>query len=531
MRTAPAPGSSASSVPPLPPPPSATAGGVMSCDSDAKLCRYGADCYNHDPEHRAKFVHPPKQRQTTGYRIRACRYGSECYQRSTGHLTQFAHPGDRNYRNGLVIFENQLTPEFHSLWQLFQFHDPDESGHLSKEEFAEALTQCRNLAPDEAADLSEDEAWEAVGGKLHDHVNFRQFAYWLQNSLRIDLPVGLEVSGSNRPCRFRMMRADGRRCCCAEYEEQEGQSVCVCGHKLSMHRSDFAERSVSKLMEDTVPSDWAPGQEGLVKVEDDVLLQGLQALMMSTHKTTDNWTRDRGCSMHGVNGCPAACASLHRCSVPSGYVLVTAYRNQNLDLWQKFSLVKSAIVEECSRACETPYAAYSVASSTSSLSRQQSLEENCNEWYLFHGTKPEACKGICETNFRLNMAGTGATWKDTGKAVGTPLYGFGLYFAERLTKADEYSQPIPSGGTLLQDVEGEDLYGVLLCRVIGGRANLVTTNEIEIERLRRDVFDGPYHSVFGDRVSSLGKPFREIVVYDKDQCYPEFLLVYARSYG
>ena len=29
---------------------------------------------------------------------------------------------------------------------------------------------------------------------------------------------------------------------------------------------------------------------------------------------------------------------------------------------------------------------------------------------------------------------------------------------------------------------------------------------------RRDILDGPYHSVLGDRVVKLGKPYREVVV-------------------
>lgn len=29
----------------------------------------------------------------------------------------------------------------------------------------------------------------------------------------------------------------------------------------------------------------------------------------------------------------------------------------------------------------------------------------------------------------------GGTWKDPGALKGTPLYGFGFYFAERITKA------------------------------------------------------------------------------------------------
>ncbi|CAJ1366245.1 unnamed protein product, partial [Effrenium voratum] len=130
----------------------------------------------------------------------------------------------------------------------------------------------------------------------------------------------------------------------------------------------------------------------------------------------------------------------------------------------------------------------------------------------------------------LTLAGSGATWKDPGKALGTPLYGFGLYFAERITKADEYAHAIQEGDPLPVSSGAEDLYAVLLCRVLGGRSNLVTTNEIERDKLRKDVFDGPYHSVFGDRVSSLGKPYKEVVVYDKDQTFPEYLLVYSRVY-
>ncbi|OLQ13353.1 hypothetical protein AK812_SmicGene2596 [Symbiodinium microadriaticum] len=75
----------------------------------------------------------------------ACKYGAKCYQRDKGHLARFAHPGDRNYRFGLVQFPPGFQPEFESLWQLFRFHDPDESGHLSKEEFRMLLLQCPHL--------------------------------------------------------------------------------------------------------------------------------------------------------------------------------------------------------------------------------------------------------------------------------------------------------------------------------------------------------------------------------------------------
>lgn len=498
-------------------------------------CKYGATCFNKDPEHRRRFVHPAEEPEGTPSNMRvACKYGFECFRKKADHLGRFAHPGDRNYRIGLVIFKDNQRPEFQSLWQLFQYHDPDESGHLSKEEFAVLVNTCRQAGLGAPPDTL-DQAWQDAGGLSQDYVNFRQFVSWTQDFLRLELVLGLEdtVTCGSRPCRFRHSTstdADGYRCSCPAYQESGTNGLCACGHKTSMHRSDFAQRTFTKFLEDTTHSHWKPGAHGLVEVEDGALVEKLQELLQATHKTTDNWTRDRGCKSHGVNGCAPACASRNRVAVPSGYQLVKAYRNQNMDLWQKYSLVKTAITEECGRGYEVDgkqavHEPVSVATTGHSLEVESA--SGCNEWYLFHGSTPEKCKTICMTNFKLALAGSGATWKDPSTDKGTPLYGFGIYLAERITKADEYSAEVPGDDPVLPS---GDLFTCILCRVVGGRAHVVTTNEIEIDKLRSDVFDGPYHSVLGDRVTSLGKPYREVVVYDKDQCYPEFLLVYARSY-
>merc|ERR1719359_614018 len=69
----------------------------------------------------------------------------------------------------------------------------------------------------------------------------------------------------------------------------------------------------------------------------------------------------------------------------------------------------------------------------------------------------------------------------------------------------------------------------MVCRCIGGRCYVHAAKDINKEELRSDVFDGPCHSVFGDR-EMLGKPYREVVVYDRDQVFPEWLLIYERCY-
>ena len=53
---------------------------------------------------------------------------------------------------------------------------------------------------------------------------------------------------------------------------------------------------------------------------------------------------------------------------------------------------------------------------------------------------------------------------------------------------------------------------------------------IQIESLSKvsDVQSGGFHSVLGDREKARGT-YREFVVYDQDQAYPEYLIIYRRT--
>lgn len=511
---------------------------------------------------------------------RACRYGAGCYRRNAEHLTEWVHPGDRNYRNGFVTFNHGKGPEFQTLWQLFTFYDGEETGYLDKKDFLEL---CEHVVKMKGGDVSAipegpEAAWEAAS-QAGLHLSFTRFSEWAE-PLRLGLPLGVDNPDSSKPCRFKFSGVAGNRCSCANYEVGEDGFLCVCGHKPSMHRSDNAELSMSEIRiapdwwtdavgdaaAETVPTATveveeegsespeereeekvlpiastastaaAPKAAGLVRIEDQALLDQLQALLLSTHKTEDNWTRDRGCKLHGRNGdgCSFSCAFNNQIPVPTAYNLRAALRNQNLDLWMKYFMMRSSIADECAgkKGAADDYEDVAVASETD---LDAPLIPRCNEWHLFHGTRIEACQGICSSNFRLSLAGTGATWKDPGQEKGSPLYGFGVYLAERCTKADEYSEQVPSealaellGSEGASELADAEIYCMLLSRCVGGHSNVITTNDIDKEKLKSDVFDGPFHSVFGDRVASLGKPYKEVVVYDKDQVYPEMLLLYER---
>jgi len=317
----------------------------------------------------------------------------------------------------------------------------------------------------------------------------------------------------------------------ASLAEKEAQVDALEGVRLKQQEDleriqnerEEALASTRKAMESTLNWSWPAGVEGtLVPVTDPTLLDQLQALLRVRHKTTDNWTRDRGCTLHGRGSseCSLKCANNHRVTVPTGYVLRKAFRNQNMDLWESFTKSRDRIIQECADGADCPYA--DVAEDNKVPLDKQFLKTKCNEWRLFHGTKIDACRSICQKNFLLTFVGKGATWPG---AAG-PLYGRGVYLAEKITKADEYADPAPASD------EFAGFSCVLVVRCVGGRVNVVRTNEVDQDDLMDAVFHGPYNSVFGERtkITPHPKPYNEFVVYDQNQLYPEFLLIYERQY-
>jgi len=378
--------------------------------------------------------------------------------------------------------ETVKKTDFSSIWEIFQTYDRTNSGHLSRVDFKRAVGACQRMrSSEDVVTINSEEAWNQSGGANTGFVNFPQFSSWV-DKLGLNIPIGFKID-------------------------------------IARTESEFASTiGLARL-------GWAPDLHGLVEILDPDILASLQGMLTHTHKTTDNWTRDRGCWIHGLNRCTDACLYRHRQRVPTGYTLVAAFRNQNLQLWNRYCLFRQAVVEECLRDSTVEFEEVDVDTSKPSSLLQDNLDSQCNEWRLFHGSTVENCQTICAYNFSLSHSGKGATWKNPGESKGQPLYGYGIYFAEKITKADEYAREVPEG------FAEEGLHCVILCRVVGGRCNVVTGNQIEVDQLRKNVFEGPHHSILGDRVSTLGKPYREVIVYEEDQCYPEYMIVYAHRYS
>ncbi|KAK6976308.1 poly [ADP-ribose] polymerase [Biomphalaria glabrata] len=146
-----------------------------------------------------------------------------------------------------------------------------------------------------------------------------------------------------------------------------------------------------------------------------------------------------------------------------------------------------------------------------------------NEHYLFHGTKGSAVTNITTNGF------------DPGCSKTLSMFGQAVYAAERFTKADQYSDDKTS-----RKPNGSELT-LILARMLLGNVFVCDENHKWLEKKVGRKFKKPpcmhcledlcicfqnehYDSVMGD-----GKwLFREFVVYDGSQCYPEYVIKYKR---
>ncbi|XP_033744166.1 uncharacterized protein LOC117330056 [Pecten maximus] len=137
-----------------------------------------------------------------------------------------------------------------------------------------------------------------------------------------------------------------------------------------------------------------------------------------------------------------------------------------------------------------------------------------NEFYFFHGTKPDILESIMKQGLDIRMSGERA------------MFGQGMYLAESSTKADQYTD---AKGNRNQDEKTMLLTRVCLGKIcllsrpanikrppcfIAG-CNSDTCSHSDLERCDSVVGDGTWL-------------FREFVLYSQHQSYPEYVITYTR---
>mmetsp|Transcript_58259 Transcript_58259/g.189913 ORF Transcript_58259/g.189913 Transcript_58259/m.189913 type:complete len:550 (-) Transcript_58259:90-1739(-) len=529
---APGPGhgasSSSSSWPhalPSAPPPAGHAPTAMASGSSASLSGPPGASFSHFSMRRSTSMFSEKIRKV-------CPHGVACYRRNPAHNNEFAHPADHDYLEACRLEDRD--PEFISIFSLFLWCDKDGSGKAGREEMQNVWPKLQALSPSIGA--LDDKLWLVLDDDGNGYVNFSEFAEFTTKN-KVNLPLGLDsLLGEATTNSGASLRCGVVNCFCTTFTERRARckygatcyqkspdhkknfahpgepdweaskaaryaEMCSCGHKKKLHASSATGSSTVDY-----PSYWTMTSGGedefnsFVPVDVD-FLEKFQNLVDWSY--SDVTTRDR--LRHGGSW-----------MVPRDFRVTSCLRNENSKLWRKYTYAKKNLQKEKELTIQNPEIAaqlpdYSVVDDVVTTkaweaSHGEALDEHVNEWYLWHGTSRSAAENICNHDFKLCLAGL---------ATGT-LYGRGTYFAESITKADEYAR-VEDGN-----------FTVLLCRVLGGRVRRCDVREPDAEQLTLDCVEGPYDCVVGDRRKVSGT-YREFVIFDAENVYPEYVLSYTRG--
>lgn len=165
------------------------------------------------------------------------------------------------------------------------------------------------------------------------------------------------------------------------------------------------------------------------------------------------------------------------------------------------------------------------------------LDAKANEYWLFHGCDPKVLQTLLEKGYDPRVSNVHG------------MFGGGFYLAENSSKSNQY---IPCPGceqnciTRESNCECEDQenfeFTIILYRTVLGDVHIVKQYRKEIYRgidkqhpVRRppskensnELYDsvmGECKNYGGDRLN-----YREFVLYDADQAYPEYVIQYKRS--
>eukprot|EP00960_Hanusia_phi_P076693 768599-Hanusia_phi.AAC.2 len=194
------------------------------------------------------------------------------------------------------------------------------------------------------------------------------------------------------------------------------------------------------------------------------------------------------------------------------YRVQRVFRVENHDLWSMYALKRRAVGFSGRAGGRGSHHPHTKVSSWQLWMRDELFRHNVsNEVFLFHGTSPDKVDVIAEFGF------------DERVGLVNGLFGAGIYMAENASKSDEYCTPDRQG----------------LCYMFLVRAVLGTPFEAlqQLKMARRPPSipgqnNRLYDSVIG--VTSKSHPgaflqkYREFVVYDGYQVYPEFIIVFKR---
>lgn len=454
-------------------------------DTCCRTCAVNKGRGIHDPTCGGAAPPPTNSRK-------ACKVGSKCRDRSKAHLEELSHPLDEDYAIACSMTKD-VEAEPLTLRVVFDWSDADGSGKLSRKELEASLEMIKRACGDSLGAIT-DEAWLHLDEDGNGVVNFGEFASWAGPRLGLELGVA-KMLGKSASLMMASSPCSVIGCPCESWggheDDQHDKKCKECKHKKGLHVAKATTGEVP------LPPYW-DHQDGdfndLIPMTGKNVKEEFQKLLDKTYRKA--YTKDRG--KHNPTN-P---------KVPKGFEVLAVKRNENKHAWQEYAFRRGDIRNRSELPVMFADVKTSLAMDEIGGDKANRLLSECNEGYLFHGTNPDAASAICKSDFKVSRAGS---------STGT-LYGKGPYFAESITKADEYAKP-----------NSEGRYAVLLCRVIGGNVNYTDEVTPDPEALVHSCIEGEYDSVCGDREKTRGT-YREFVLFDSEDVYVEYVIEYKRKY-
>eukprot|EP01128_Nolandella_sp_AFSM9_P008709 TRINITY_DN538_c0_g1_i7.p1 TRINITY_DN538_c0_g1~~TRINITY_DN538_c0_g1_i7.p1 ORF type:complete len:938 (+),score=243.88 TRINITY_DN538_c0_g1_i7:665-3478(+) len=186
-----------------------------------------------------------------------------------------------------------------------------------------------------------------------------------------------------------------------------------------------------------------------------------------------------------------------------GLKIVKIERIENSWLWKRYQSAKHSI--SLLRSASS-LSSIDFALSEPWMKSDLNLDNDRNEVFLLHGTSKEVTEIVIKQGFDERVGNLGG------------MFGSGVYFAENPCKSDQY---------IALD---EKPCHIFLSRVVLGSPFHTKKSHRNVRRVPKDgcdslVAESNWHS--GRRDCKLHR-YREFVVYDRAQCYPEFLIQFER---
>lgn len=195
--------------------------------------------------------------------------------------------------------------------------------------------------------------------------------------------------------------------------------------------------------------------------------------------------------------------------VPMGLRVLKVLRVEDSGLWSQYVAMQDDIRE--SRRQEGLLKVRGVATVEGlPLPERRRLEEGINEVYLWHASSPERVTSIASNGFPVQL-----------RSYNHGCFGDGAYMLENSSHADEYAE---------DDKDGyyQGYYAMLLCRVTLGKAQVLSAADGKVHARAGRGFE--FDSTIGQVPAYAGERLREFVVPDPTQIYPEYAIIYERTY-